>query len=58
MKFSYIPLLMFNIAIFVHSTDTFDDDGLTFQENENNIVNNATNVEGNFFDVAMVETNE
>lgn len=54
MKFSYILLLVFRIAIFVHSTDTFDDDGLTFHEDENNVMKNGTN----FFDVAIIETSE
>ena len=54
MKFSYIYFLLFRLAIFVHSTDTFDDDGLTFRNDENNVMKNGTN----FVDVAIVETNE
>ena len=58
MKFSCILFHLFRIAILVHSTDTFDDDGLTFQKEEDSALKNATNVKENFLNVAMVETNE
>tara|TARA_Y100000813_G_scaffold196650_1_gene180487 strand:- start:402 stop:587 length:186 start_codon:yes stop_codon:yes gene_type:complete len=58
MKFSYILFHLFRIAILVHSTDTFDDDGLTFQKDGDSAQKNATSVEENFLDVAMVGTNE
>ena len=58
MKFSYILFYLFRIAIFVHSTDTFDDDGLTFQRDGDSALKNATSVERNFFDDAIVGTNE
>ena len=58
MKFSYILFHLFTLAIFAHSTDTFDDDGLTFRKDGNSAQKNATSVEGNFFDDALVETNE
>ena len=58
MKFSYILFHLFRIAILVHSTDTFDDDGLTFQKDGDSALKNATSVEENFLDVAMVGTNE
>ena len=58
MKFSYILFHLFRIAILVHSTDTFDDDGLTFQKDGDSALKNATSLEENFLDVAMVGTNE
>lgn len=58
MKLSYILFFAFYVAIFVHSTDTFDDDGLTFQEDTNSTLKNETDTEGGFFDVTIVETDE
>lgn len=58
MKFPYIVFFLFHILVSCHSTDTFDDDGLTFREDTNSTFKNETDTEGDFFDVAIVETDE
>jgi hypothetical protein len=40
----------------IFSSDTFDDDGLTFSENSNNTFQNET--ESDFYDIAIVDTDE
>jgi hypothetical protein len=58
MKIRFALFLFFTRIVFLQSTDTFDDDGLNFIEISNKTVKNETDTEGDFFDVAIVETDE